>query len=206
MPRPFSSDESDRIRARLEEVGQQAFAQRGLRGATVDELARGAGISKGAFYRFYDSKESLFLALLEDHETAMHAELEASVRANPAGAVDFLIDSAVHALDRHPLLAVLMTPEGQRILQACSAEQQARLLDRDVRMVHRVAEVLHESGHDIEVPERVLLGLLRSLVFVGLHREEIGPDAVEEVATWLKQTLKAGLHQASGSGNRRPHR
>jgi AcrR family transcriptional regulator len=172
----------------------------------VDELVRGAGISKGAFYRFYDSKESLLLALLEDHETAMHAELEASVRANPAGAMDFLIDSSVHALDRHPLLAVLMTPEGLRVLQACPAEQRARLLDRDVRMVHRVAQVMEESGHDIEVPERVLLGLLRSLVFVGLHQEEIGPDVIEDVTAWIKQALKAGPQPTAGSVTRRTHR
>jgi hypothetical protein len=45
----------------------------------------------------------------------------------------------------------------------------------------------------LDVPESALLGLLRSLVFVGLHREEIGPELVKEMTTWLKQSLRAAL-------------
>jgi AcrR family transcriptional regulator len=193
VPRAFTRDESDYIRDRLKQAGQEAFARRGLRGTTVDELARAAAISKGAFYRFYDSKESLLLALLDDYETAMHAEIEQAVRADPRGGIDHLIDSAVHALVRHPLLGVLMSEEGLRVLQACPPEQQTMLLDRDVRMVAGVVAVMRESGVDLGVPQRVFLGLLRSLVFVGLHRDEIGADLIEEVSTWLKQTLRSGL-------------
>lgn len=36
-----------------------------MRKTTVDELAVEAGISKGAFYKFYQSKEHLFLDMLE---------------------------------------------------------------------------------------------------------------------------------------------
>jgi AcrR family transcriptional regulator len=191
VPRAFTSDETDHIRARLKEAGQAAFARRGVRGTTVEDLARAAGISKGAFYRFYDSKESLLLALLDDYETAAHAEIEAAVRADPLGGIDHLIDSAVHALVRHPLLAVLMSQEGPRVLQSWPAEERARLLERDVRMVERVVRVLREAGIDVGVPERVLLGILRSLVFVGLHRNEIGPEQVEDVSAWLKHVLRS---------------
>ena len=38
-----------------------------------------------------------------------------------------------------------------------------------------------------------MLGLLRSLVFVGLHGDQIGPDLVEELRGWLKSVLRASL-------------
>lgn len=202
MPRAFTSDESDHIRARLQQAGQEAFARRGVRGTTVEDLARAAGISKGAFYRFYDSKEALLMALLDDYETAAHAEIEAAVRADPLGGVDYLIDSAVHALVRYPLLAVLMSQEGPRVLQTWPAEERARLLERDVRMVERVLRVLREAGLDVGVPERVLLGMLRSLVFVGLHRNEIGPDLVEDVSTWLKRVLRSAARPRAEATDR----
>lgn len=41
----------------------------GMRQTTVDQLVEAAGISKGAFYKFYSSKEMLFLDLLEDLHT-----------------------------------------------------------------------------------------------------------------------------------------
>ncbi|MBV9579461.1 MAG: helix-turn-helix transcriptional regulator, partial [Chloroflexi bacterium] len=64
VPRPFSPDERSLITQRLRAVARTAFASSGLRHVTVDDLARAAGISKGAFYLFYDSKEALLLDLL----------------------------------------------------------------------------------------------------------------------------------------------
>ena len=193
MPRAFSADENDHIRSRLRAAGAEAFARRGLRGTTVEELARAAGISKGAFYRFYDSKDALLLALVDEYETAAHAEIETAVRAHPHRGISYLVDSAVHALESHPLLTVLMSEEGLRALHTATVEQRAVLLERDVRLVHRVVSVMRESGVAIDLPERVLVGLLRSLVFVGHHRDEIGPDLLEDVSTWLKQTLLTTL-------------
>ena len=46
------------------------------RHATVDNLAREAGISKGAFYRFYESKEHLFLSMLERTHEEMYGSAE----------------------------------------------------------------------------------------------------------------------------------
>jgi AcrR family transcriptional regulator len=57
VPRAFTTAESDRIRAQLMAAGRESFARHGLRGTSVDQLARAAAISKGAFYRFFASKE-----------------------------------------------------------------------------------------------------------------------------------------------------
>jgi len=199
VPRAFSADENDHIRSRLRAAGAEAFARRGLRGTTVEELARAAGISKGAFYRFYDSKDALLLALVDEYETAAHAEIETAVRARPERGISYLVDSAVHALESHPLLMVLMSEEGLRALHTATVEQRAVLLERDVRLVHRVLSVMQESGVAVDLPERVLVGLLRSLVFVGHHRDEIGPDLLEEVSTWLQQTLLTTLRPLPAS-------
>ena len=48
------------------EAAAQVFAERGFRAASVDEIARQAGFSKGAVYWHFDSKEDLFFALLEE--------------------------------------------------------------------------------------------------------------------------------------------
>src|SRR5664279_4442600 len=148
VPRAFSADESDHIRSRLKAAGGDAFARRGLRGTTIDELARAAGISKGAFYRFYDSKEALLLALLDEYETAAHAEIEAAVRVDPQGGIEYLIDSAIHALESHPLLMVLMSEEGLRVLWTATPEQQMLLLESDLRLVQRVVSVMRDAGVD----------------------------------------------------------
>lgn len=188
-PRAFTTDETDRIRGRLHEAARESFARQGLRRTTVDDLARAAGISKGAFYRFHESKEALLVALLDEIEADLHDRVEAAVRADPAGGLGVLVDTALDAVGANPLLPVMMTPEGLLAIQSRPAAEQEEMRDRDVRLVSRVAAALRDGGVRDLPSERVLLGLLRSLVFVGLHRDEVGPDLVEEVRAWLKDAL-----------------
>ncbi|RJP30729.1 MAG: TetR/AcrR family transcriptional regulator [Actinobacteria bacterium] len=56
------------IRAALE-----VFADKGLHGATVVEIAKAAGITGGALYRYFDSKEEIFLAVVDAHTATMQA-------------------------------------------------------------------------------------------------------------------------------------
>ena len=189
-PRAFTADETDRIRDRLHEAARQSFAVHGLKRTTVDDLARAAGISKGAFYRFHESKEALLVTLLDEIEADLQDRVEAAVRADPANGLGVLVDAALDAIRANPLLPVLMTPEGLQALQSRPAVEQEEMRDRDVRLVARVVAALRAGGVSDLPSERVLLGLLRSLVFVGLHRDEVGPDLVEEVRAWLKDALR----------------
>ena len=60
----FSEKERESIINALRKAAAEHAARDGMRKTTVDELASEAGISKGAFYKFYDSKEHLFLDML----------------------------------------------------------------------------------------------------------------------------------------------
>lgn len=58
----MSSD--DRERALLA-AAEQLLLERGLHEISVDDLARGAGLSRSAFYFYFASKEQLLLALMD---------------------------------------------------------------------------------------------------------------------------------------------
>ncbi|RPJ03614.1 MAG: TetR/AcrR family transcriptional regulator, partial [Spirochaetaceae bacterium] len=60
MPKGFTEREKELIRKKLYTEGTRLFGQYGVQKTTVDEIAKAAGISKGSFYGFYDSKEELF--------------------------------------------------------------------------------------------------------------------------------------------------
>jgi AcrR family transcriptional regulator len=52
-------------RARLLEAAGRAVAARGYAGATIDDVVRGAGVSKKTFYEHFADKEDCFLAAYE---------------------------------------------------------------------------------------------------------------------------------------------
>ena len=56
---------SEETRAKIMEASIKLFSNRGYNKASVDEICEEAGISKGAFYHHFKSKQALFLALLD---------------------------------------------------------------------------------------------------------------------------------------------
>ena len=64
MARSFTETEKENIRKRLLDACRQSWTQYGYKKTSVDELCQQAGISKGAFYLFFESKEALFCDVL----------------------------------------------------------------------------------------------------------------------------------------------
>ncbi len=53
-------------RSRLMSSAAKLFARRGLENASIEEVSRDAGYTKGAFYANFRSKEELFLAMMDE--------------------------------------------------------------------------------------------------------------------------------------------
>jgi AcrR family transcriptional regulator len=58
-------ERAEATRARLIQAAEKIFARDGFEAAKLEEIAAGAGYTRGAFYANFNSKEDLFLALLE---------------------------------------------------------------------------------------------------------------------------------------------
>ena len=66
----------ENTRARLIQSAEKIFARDGFEVAKLEEIAADAGYTRGAFYANFDSKEDLFLALLEKEISTRIASLE----------------------------------------------------------------------------------------------------------------------------------
>lgn len=69
---------SEETRSRILEAALKLFSSRGYNKASVDEICTEAGISKGAFYHHFESKQALFLALLDGWLQTIDKAIEAS--------------------------------------------------------------------------------------------------------------------------------
>jgi AcrR family transcriptional regulator len=62
------------VRDRILEAASKVFAAEGFAGATIDAIGQAAGFTKGAVYSNFESKDELFLALL-DRQFELRSEL-----------------------------------------------------------------------------------------------------------------------------------
>ncbi len=72
---------SENTRANLLASALRQFSAKGYDATSVDDICRGANVSKGAFYHHFESKQALFLDLMNSWLTAIDtglAELEKS--------------------------------------------------------------------------------------------------------------------------------
>ncbi len=63
--RPTRAQKREANRERILRAARDVFGARGYHGATIEEIADEAGLSNGAIYYNFGSKEELFLALLD---------------------------------------------------------------------------------------------------------------------------------------------
>ncbi|WP_066566905.1 TetR/AcrR family transcriptional regulator [Snodgrassella sp. CFCC 13594] len=108
----FSREETQqRTRQRLIESAYLLVAEKGVEGTSINDIAKGAGYTKGAFHSNFESKEDLILNLLDQHNDQIAQSLLSVVKK---ASTDF--DSALaavsswiqdYAMDRH--LALLST-------------------------------------------------------------------------------------------------
>ena len=75
MPQAWSKREKELIRESLQVKGQKLFEKQGIQKTSIDDIVRAAGISKGAFYIFYNSKEELYFDIMETLERGFKEQL-----------------------------------------------------------------------------------------------------------------------------------
>ena len=67
-------------RSEILDAARRVFAHRGFANATVDEIAREAGIAKGTIYLYYKSKGDVYAAAAREGLLELHDQMVSNVR------------------------------------------------------------------------------------------------------------------------------
>ena len=93
-------------RARIEAQALLLFAEKGVDGTSVRDIAQAVGVTEGALYRHFASKETLARELFLAHYAALAAEITAISDRLPdfAGRVEAVVQLACRMFDEEPAL------------------------------------------------------------------------------------------------------
>jgi len=81
MPVGFTDGERKIISTKLRQAALECLQRYGVRQTTVEQLTDKAGISKGAFYSFYGTKEHLMFEVLDETRRSIQVELGDRLKA-----------------------------------------------------------------------------------------------------------------------------
>ncbi len=185
MPKGFTEREKEIIRNKLLEKGKEFLTTYGVRKTGVEDLARAAGISKGAFYIFYDSKEELFFEIFEQIEAEIKQKVIADI-FNPAKppkeSFRECMNNLILSMDENPMLSILINMEDMEyLIRKLPPERVQKHFDSDDSSVDEMYTAFKESGFLKDHDSKVVSGILRALFFMVFHKNDIGEDVYEKV-------------------------
>lgn len=189
MPRGFTEREKIIIQSRLIKAGKEAFGRYGIRKTNVEELAKAAGISKGAFYQFFQSKEELYFAVIRNYETDQQEKMYEVLSTGSDDTRKLLkkvITDILQQVDNDQFLHRLLAKEEFEYLwQKFTPEQLEEAMEADVDFASALVNVWKEKGKlKINDPE-LITGVFRAVFFLVLHKKDIGKEKFPQVLEFL---------------------
>ncbi len=154
------------------DAARRVVAELGVREASVERIARAAGISKGTVYLYFDSREDLllrtaevgFAALMEQLSEAVSTDADAPARLRALARASFDHAAAERGLLRALLEPGGLAPEPLSRLTALLAQQNAEF----VELVAGLVRSGIERGELRDLPAR-----RAALAFTGSLRAEL---------------------------------
>jgi AcrR family transcriptional regulator len=179
------TSKGERRRRQLMDEAARLFAERGYHTTSVADVVDGVGVGKGVFYWYFESKEALFLALLEEAQRELE---DAQVRAaadepDLVRRLELGIRGALQWLEVHrDVLAVLLLAATEdRFVDALRAGQE--------RAAHTLAAQLKEGIVAGVIPDgdplvlaHAVLGAVEALARTFLTREGAWDQGIADAA------------------------
>lgn len=144
-PTELRSRNADRTQQEILEAATQEFATVGLGGARMERIAALAGVNKRLIYYYFESKELLFLSVLEDTYARIR-EAEKQLRLenlDPATAVRRLVEFTwQYYLDNPEFLTLL---NSENLHKARHLQRSSRIQEMNSPLIQLLRDVVERG-------------------------------------------------------------
>ena len=161
---------------KIQEAAMAEFLDKGFQGASLRQIVKNAGVTTGAFYGYFSSKEALFTAIVEPHATALmgkfmwaqtsFAELPEEEQPQHMGVesrdyVAWMVDYICR--HREPVKLLLSRSEGTSYEHFVH-----NMVEVEVEYTLKYMDVLRRLGRDIPGLDEQMCHIIASGMFNGV--------------------------------------
>jgi AcrR family transcriptional regulator len=170
----FTENEKLIIDDKLKKAAEQCLKNFGVKKTTVEQLTKIVGISKGAFYLFYESKELLFFRVLEDFQRTIGEELISILsekhKSKKQGFIEGIFNMFLEVKDSF-FVTLMENQDLEYLMRKLPQEVISNHHSFDDKLAENIFKVL-----GIEISEKVEIAsaALRAIFLTMLHEKEIG--------------------------------
>jgi AcrR family transcriptional regulator len=171
MPRR-TADEASKTRSAILDAALLVFAERGVHAAQLEEVARRAGVTRGALYHHFDGKPALLLSVLAERwSSTMEPVLEPLRAGGGEVAIRGFVERFLEHADSDPMVRALLRLSLSGELASVEAEglpEKARAFEEWLALLDANIAAIRGSRNVRVLSEGVLHALVGYAVWTSL--------------------------------------
>lgn len=195
MGTAFTDEEKNIIKTKLKTCARDCMGRYGIKKTTVDQLVQEVGISKGAFYKFYDSKELLFFEVLADFDIKIYeVALNVLITRTDLSEKERMEEAFLKAcklIKEFPINDIIEN----------ELEYLLRKIPPDILKEHYhgddvfIQKLITQSGITIDKSPEFVSAVVRAITLTLSHKKDIGEEHYDDV---LKLLIKGACNELLG--------
>lgn len=172
----YSDHEMETVAKQLKATASKFASTLGMRKTSVDQIVAEVGVSKSIFYKLYETKEHLFLDIVEDWHTEMMAQALSIIHSRTdvpmKERLTLCLLEMVKYVEDHSMIAFLRDDMPYMFRKIPHAMEEHYHGDE----VH-IQQIMEATGLQFNVPNSLVVAVVHTLVWSVSIREAVGAES-----------------------------
>ena len=188
MPPVFTMEQRDALKVKLLEIGTELIASSGIKKMSISKVTAKAGIAKGTFYNFFESKERFVIEIIHYGKEEIYRCINKLVEEN-----GYLDKQGFQTLlnkfslsGKNNVLSIFSKEDMLWLRENCKEEYILDSMKEDVIMKQLFA---HVKGLNPHINFHVIANVMKNISLLNEHKLEMHQDALDETQQLIVQAM-----------------
>ena len=177
--------------------GKELFSSKGFKDTNVSDITKMAGIAVGTFYKYYSSKEKLFLEIFQNENVMLKQSIMKSVDLNeePISLIKKLMSLNISGMNSNPILREWYNRDVfSKIEQEYREDNGVAKFDFVYNIFFELVNKWQAEGKiRKDIDGELIMGFFLSIINIDNHKEEIGLQHFPHIIDYLAEFIMKGL-------------